>query len=329
MSLFDEFSTDGEAAISRWIAEAVAEDEVTEFKSGIGLDKGALSKTAKRQIAEELSAMANSAGGTLFLGVRTQKQDLLDVPFTREPIEDVDRFGRVLRAQLETLIGPPIPEVAICVRYAVDDKTKGYVAIKVPRSDRRPHMSRAPDLHTYFKRSATSTMPMSPYEIEDQFLRIRNAHVRGRMELQAAGSIGAARIFVGFLILENVSEVSAQNCWAAVQCEGMEFASERQANFGFTVGPRVPKGRTFYAQSHILIPPSGTTAVCAYKLYLAKDADGNVEVRQPDSPRERAARRPETVIEYGCLNTKPQTFGRKLNDEELEDLFDSGKLVVD
>lgn len=329
MHLLEQFRANGEAALERWIADGVAEDDNTEFKSGAIFDQsGNLTRNGRQSIGAEVSGMANSGGGTIFLGLQSQRVGSLDVASALVPVPVVERALGNLKALLENLVQPHVEGMEFDLAYGSCDERQGYIALTVPRSDKRPHMCRAPELHSYFKRSGSSALVMSAYEVEDQLLRVRKAQLRGRMEFQSSGSIGLTRTSVGFLILENVSEVSAQNCWAAVECEGMEFGGDEQRAFGFTVGPRVPKGRTFYAQGHILIPPSGTAAVCTYRLYLGKDVDGNIEPRQPSFPREPAVRRPEILIEYGCLNTKSQSFGRKFSDDELDDLYDSGKLMI-
>lgn len=327
-SPFDEFCTAGEAAIDRWIKDALPEDEAIEFKSGVGLDKGSLARATKRHIGEELSALANSGGGVLFLGVGTAKLNGFDVPHSKAPIDEVDRFASQLKFQLDTLVAPPIPDLRFEVVHTKSDPSKGFVAIEVPRSARRPHMCRAPDLHTYFKRLGTSSVPMSPYEVEDQMLRSKNAEVSAHIRFEDSGSINSARSFAAIIILQNESDISAVSSWAGVDMEAMEFNSDAQKNFGFKVGPRVPKGRTFYAEPYLLIPPGGQAVVCAYDIYLARDQDGNVRVRQPGALRDFAKRVPKLLVQFGCLNTRQKEIGREMTEEDLEDLFDSGKLVI-
>lgn len=328
MGAFDEFCAAGEGAVNRWISDALPEDESIEFKSGLALEKGSLSRTAKQHIGEELSATANSGGGALFLGIRTKRINGLDVPVATDPIGSVDLFASQLRFQLDTLVGPPIVGIRLEVASAASDVSSGYIAISIPRSERRPHMCRAPDRHTYFKRLGTSSVPMSPFEVEDQMLRAKNAEITARIQFERAGSIGLVRVFAAMVILQNDSDVSALNCWAGVSMEAMEFQSDRQHLFGFKVGPRVPVGRNFYAESHILIPPGGHAVVCSYQLYLSEKPDGGVDVRQPGDIGLVAARAPKMEVYYGCLNTRQKMVGRKLQSEDLEDLHDSGKLLV-
>lgn len=327
MSLFEEFCAEGEKAIDRWIELALPEDEAIEFKTGLGLDNDGLSKVAKKQIAEELSGMANSAGGTLILGVKTKRENGLDVPISAEPIEEVDRFEKLLRYQLDSLVGPPIPGLRIHVAHTTSNPSQGFVAVEVPRSDRRPHMCRAPDRHTYFKRLGTSSVPMSPYEVEDQILRMKNAELSATLSVRNSGSLAGVQVFQAQIMLENLSDVSASNAWVEVEAASSCRLDNDQKNPLFQVGPRVPRGYSFYALPHLLIPPKGLAMVCQYEVYLAQNGDGHVEVRQPSSPRDMAHSRPAFHLHFGCLNTRAKNISCELSDENLDDLFDSGRLA--
>lgn len=55
---------------------------------------------------------------------------------------------------------------------AAEPTGSGHLAIYVERSERRPHMSKAPDDGRYYKRGGTSTFPMEHFDIEDALKRV-------------------------------------------------------------------------------------------------------------------------------------------------------------
>jgi hypothetical protein len=153
----------------------VAEGLQLEFKQKEDPSTAVLSKTDQKAIAETISAFANSDGGTLIYGVKTFRKGAVDSAAELVPICDVADFANNVGTVSSLNVSPQVPHVSTRT-ILVDDRTgEGVLICEVPRSDRRPHMSTAPNVHRYYRRSFEGTVPMTPSEVRDQILAVRDA----------------------------------------------------------------------------------------------------------------------------------------------------------
>jgi hypothetical protein len=152
----------------------VSEGLHVEFKVKEDSRTATLSRVDKRNIAEAVSSFANSDGGTLIYGIGTTKRDGLDVASTLDPITNLAEFA--VQFALVTALNVS-PELEACSTHviAADEEGSGYLVCEVKRSDRRPHMSTAPGVHSYYRRSFNGSALMTPSEIRDQILAVRDA----------------------------------------------------------------------------------------------------------------------------------------------------------
>jgi hypothetical protein len=133
----------------------------------------------KKEIAKDVSAFANSAGGVLVYGI----QEVGNVPVsldckldpkitTREWLEQVINSG----------IKPKIDGIRINP-VALDATAPGRVAyvVDIPQSDRAPHM--APD-NRYYKRVNFMSVPMEDYEVRDVMNRSQSPHLEMKVEFE-------------------------------------------------------------------------------------------------------------------------------------------------
>jgi len=157
-----------------------------EFKEKENSNTPEISKTDKRNIAQTVSSFANSEGGILIFGVRTFKKDGVDVAGELKPIANVESFARHFEAVCAFNISPDLTSIDIRAIDAEDGN--GFVICTVGRSDRRPHMSTAPGVHTYYRRSFEGSVPMAPNEVRDQILAIRDAILEPDISLDSGGS---------------------------------------------------------------------------------------------------------------------------------------------
>lgn len=166
-----------------------------EFKLKEDPRTGTLSKTDKRAIAEAVSSFANSEGGTLVYGVRSERRGGGDVAAELVPIEDIDRFAAEFRMVCSLNISPELPGISVQVIHE-EAGTRGYLICSVGRSDRRPHMSTAPGVHSYYRRSFEGNALMTPSEIRDQHLAIRDAVVAPDVSIGGGGSYSSVGTWV-------------------------------------------------------------------------------------------------------------------------------------
>jgi hypothetical protein len=116
----------------------------------------------------------------------------------------------------------------------------GYVAIFVPPSERRPHMSVAE--HRFFRRGADGTRKMKQGEIRDLVLAPRQGRLELRTLFESSGSIGDIFLVKVFLALENVGRVPVSAPFVIVRGTSFEPA------FGDLSSQSVPSGFGIYAR---------------------------------------------------------------------------------
>ncbi|HEY5724284.1 MAG TPA: ATP-binding protein [Allosphingosinicella sp.] len=165
----------------------VAEGLQLEFKLKENADFPDLGKLDKRAIAEAVSSFANSDGGTLVYGIGTERRGGADVAVKLVPIAEIDRFLSNFKLVCSLNISPELSSVAIWVIYSDSTQTAGFLVCRVERSDSRPHMSTAAGVHSYFRRSFDGSALMTPSEIKDQILAVREALLQPT--ISAAGSV--------------------------------------------------------------------------------------------------------------------------------------------
>jgi hypothetical protein len=173
----------------------VAEGLQLEFKLKEDPSTAEVGKSDKRAIAEVVSSFANSEGGTLLYGVRSQRRDGADVAVELVPIQDIDRFLNQFRMVCSLNISPELSTISIrAIREG--EGTAGYLVCHVERSDRRPHMSTAPGVHSYYRRSFEGSALMTPSEIRDQHLAVRDAVVLPELSIGGGGSYATVATWV-------------------------------------------------------------------------------------------------------------------------------------
>jgi hypothetical protein len=203
-------------------SSSVAEGLRLEFKLKENPNTADLSKIDKRAIAEAVSSFANSDGGTLIYGIRSERTGGLDVAAELVPIANVDQFLKNLELVCGLNISPELRLASARVIYATPGSADGFLICEVPRSDRRPHMSTAQGVHSYFRRSFEGSALMTPSEIRDQILAVRDAILEPVVVYGAGGSFSnqgawiSARIPVQFS-LKNVGQALCRNPFLRVK----------------------------------------------------------------------------------------------------------------
>ncbi len=167
-----------------------------------------LQKQDKRLLGEAVSGFANATGGMLIIGIATLKHEGIDRASELVEIEEVKSVAARYRAYIPTCTSPPVEGVK--VRSVEIEDGRGVILIHVPQGQARPHMSRAPDHHTYYRRVMDSFVPMEAYEVEEMMRLKTSPKLELVTELHRAGSIGDNRQFELRFGLANISRVTAK-----------------------------------------------------------------------------------------------------------------------
>jgi hypothetical protein len=183
-----------------------------EFKEKQSPERPELDSGDKKAIAKAVCAFANSGGGTLVFGVRTAKVGDVDVADELRSI----RNPEICRTQVEyvcrTNISPEVPGVE--VRALIGPGDAGVVVCQVPHSERRPHMSTAPGVHTYFRRTFQGDVPMTPFEVQEQVLAVREATIEPTAKVARGASFSSASawIAIGYSVQFGLENIGSRTC---------------------------------------------------------------------------------------------------------------------
>jgi Putative DNA-binding domain len=165
-----------EERIRQLIQDKVEENLQLEYKGARALGRQN-DKTV--EITKDVSAMANSIGGTLIYGVSEYNEsEKCHLPEKLEPI-DRTQFSR---EWLEQIIGTIQPRIESLVIHALNDETRkgyGFYVIEIPQSS-TAHQAKD---FKYYKRLNFSVAPMEDYEVRDVMNRRKHPHVVLSFEL--------------------------------------------------------------------------------------------------------------------------------------------------
>lgn len=148
-----------EASIRELIASQVQESLTLDYKSC-----GSLARTdaKKREISKDVSAFANSAGGTIVYGVVEDKHVPTEIDVGYLP---TDISKEWLEHVVQTNIQRRIDGVRINpVQLTGSAVGKVLYVVSIPQSVRAPHM--AAD-NRFYKRFNFESVPMEEYEVRD------------------------------------------------------------------------------------------------------------------------------------------------------------------
>lgn len=139
------------------IREGVQESLTLDYKASAALSRDERKKT---ELSKDVSALANSAGGTLLYGVVEQNHFPTRVDEGHDPTE-------ISKEWLEQIINSKIQRRIDGIRInpiQLPETGRVIYAVHIPQSLRAPHM--ASD-HVYYKRFNFHSVPMEEYEVRD------------------------------------------------------------------------------------------------------------------------------------------------------------------
>jgi hypothetical protein len=132
----------------------------------------------KENFSKCLSAFANSDGGVLVWGVKTDHRDQVDRAADCRPFAEPEKFRARLQDYLLAATQPPVDGVSLAVVSA--HRGAGFVKCLIPASDKPPHM--ASD-NKYYRRTSNGSRQMEHIELEDMFGRRQRPVLKLRIAL--------------------------------------------------------------------------------------------------------------------------------------------------
>lgn len=163
--------------LQRLIDDGVEEGQQLEYKS-----EGALQNTdgCKKEIAKDVSAMANASGGVIIYGIKEHNSvDKKHLPETITPIQREDFSKERLEQIINSNISPKI-EGIIIHPIPLENANKVAYAVEIPQSQ-TAHQSLKDCI--YYRRYNFQILPMQDYEIRDVMNRLKHPKVIMDFEL--------------------------------------------------------------------------------------------------------------------------------------------------
>lgn len=157
----DLIEDDLRRAVDNQISEGVDLDWKKDFYQGT--DAG------KKELAKDVSAMANTVGGLLVIGVDDGKKDHAHALAPFEPVPG--RGEEWIRSVLANWIQPVVPNVGVRFLKSADEG-KLYWVLTVPPSTQMPHAVAAPGNDYNFRvhvRHGTTTRTLAESEIAQRY----------------------------------------------------------------------------------------------------------------------------------------------------------------
>jgi hypothetical protein len=163
--------------IQRYIDDEIQESLILDYKAAASLGK---TNGKKKEITKDVSAMANSAGGTIIYGIAEfQTPEKKHLPERMDPVDQTD-FSREWLQQVINNIHPRLDGLTITpVSVSAAPADVVYV-VEIPQSTTAHQASD----HRYYKRYNFLSQPMEDHEIRDVMGRGKNAKIDLSFEIE-------------------------------------------------------------------------------------------------------------------------------------------------
>jgi len=231
-NLFDDLKLEGETAIDRWIFESLSENLLLDCKLKENSGKASLDGNDKKHLANTISAFANSEGGLLIWGVDARTKNGVDCLVAKQPINDIVAFRSAVEHALAELISPPIIGIEFLALRAGTPADSGFLAIRVPASERRPHMSKSKGERAFYFRNGHQSLQMEVFQVRDQMLRRSVPTLEFSWDVQVRYAeisdvhVEAGKIPISIdLNLRNISDVSARFPYLIIRTDRARYLS--------------------------------------------------------------------------------------------------------
>lgn len=209
-----------ELHLKRYIDQAIEESLMLEYKSAEALYEG---NGREKEIAKDVSAMANSAGGLIIYGISEhQDRQLRYRPHKLSPIDRTLCSKETLEQIISSNIQPRISGIKIFPVSLTSAAHHVAYVVKVPQSDTVHQVIRT---KRYYKRFNFESIPMEDYEIRDVLNRTGHPVVESRVGHMTSEKGEDGRIWSVPVFAQNGSMTVAKDTAVTV-----EFLDARPEN---------------------------------------------------------------------------------------------------
>jgi len=162
----------------------------------------------KGYLSQALSGFANSDGGVLIFGLKTEKQspEEPDVITEAKPIKTPKKVVTEINALIGQIVVPVVDGVLVKAIATSRRRGFGYVVIVIPASDSAPHRATSKRIgaHHYWKRTGDSFYRMEHHDLADMFGRRQRPKLevvwrmtRGQQDSTPSGPQRGGQIIIG------------------------------------------------------------------------------------------------------------------------------------
>lgn len=146
--------------IHQLLEQGEQENLMLEYKSSLAI--GDWTDSKRNELAKDLCAFANAAGGIIVIGIgeESHKPAVID-----DGVDSRLADKEAIESALMARIAPRIDNLTIKEIPNPAEPFFSYFIIGIPRSMRAPHM--CTPFHRYYKRYNFECVPMEHYEVED------------------------------------------------------------------------------------------------------------------------------------------------------------------
>jgi Putative DNA-binding domain len=237
----------GYPALNDMVTQQIEETLHLEFKTLSDQTGSSLLKEDRKLIAKAVCGFSNAEGGVLLLGVRTTKSHGIDVALGLVDFENVEAMRNRIVSAIPDLLSPQNAKIEVIGISSPSTPSKGLIAINVPPSDARPHMSIVH--HHYFRRGSDGTRMLEHGEIKELMLAPREGRLGLGYRMISGMMSGDLKYkFDCMLSLRNEGKIAVRAPFIRVT-----NASITPADVAFRAQAHPKGGRVIYGTGDIIV----------------------------------------------------------------------------
>lgn len=157
-----KFDAITEADLARLVAEGIPESKTIEYKEALVY----VTDEQKREFLSDITALANTDGGDLILGMKADKGVAIELTGLKNLVPD-DALGKIENLPRD-FVQPRL--MGVQIRPVLLTNTNHALLIRVPRSFAAPHMVRHQGITRFCGRNASGKYDLDVHELRSAFI---------------------------------------------------------------------------------------------------------------------------------------------------------------